>query len=143
MAVRRRLAEVLGGVVGLGVPRRDQSAMFRVSHAGGMLAYAAAWLVPWRPIYQVRTSDAKLLFAVHRRDGIGRHIAKYGAHEPRLTAWIARRLERSPPGIFVDVGANIGWHTIHAARHHAVETVVAFEPDPFNAWLLDRNLSIN
>lgn len=25
----------------------------------------------------------------------------------------------------------------------SVETVVAFEPDPFNAWLLDRNLTAN
>jgi len=43
----------------------------------------------------------------------------------------------------VDVGANMGWHAVHASRHPAVETVVAFEPDAFNAWLLERNLSIN
>src|SRR5207302_851192 len=49
----------------------------------------------------------------------------------------------SPPGLFVDAGANIGWHALHAARQANVEAVVAFEPDPFNAWLLDRNLSAN
>src|SRR5262249_34906407 len=32
---------------------------------------------------------------------------------------------------------------LHAARHPHVETVVAFEPDPFNAWLLERNLAAN
>ena len=32
---------------------------------------------------------------------------------------------------------------MHAAKHKAVETVVAFEPDLFNAWLLGRNLSLN
>ena len=30
-----------------------------------------------------------------------------------------------------------------AAQHPSVKTVVAFEPDPFNAWLLDRNLTEN
>jgi FkbM family methyltransferase len=117
--------------------------MFRIPRPAGMLAFAAAWLNPWGSLYRVHASESKLSFIVHRRDGIGRHIAKYGAHEPAVTAWIARHLTGSPPGIFVDVGANIGWHAAHAARHRAVETVVAFEPDPVNAWLLDQNRSIN
>jgi FkbM family methyltransferase len=50
---------------------------------------------------------------------------------------------QSPRGIFVDVGANVGWHSIHAAQHDSVETAIAFEPDAFNAWLLDRNLTLN
>jgi FkbM family methyltransferase len=117
--------------------------MVRFPRIAGALTYAGAWLIPWRSVYRVRTRDTKLAFAAHRRDVIGRHIAKYGAHEPALTAWIAHRLANSPNGIVVDIGANIGWHTIHAARHAAVETVVAFEPDAFNAWLLDQNLSSN
>ena len=117
--------------------------MFRIPRIGGILTYVAAWLVPWRPIYRVRTADAKLSFVAHRRDGIGRHIAKYGAHEPLLTAWLSRHLEQSPPGVVVDVGANLGWHTIHASRHAAVETVVAFEPDTVNLSLLNRNLRLN
>jgi FkbM family methyltransferase len=117
--------------------------MFRIPRAGGMLTYAAAWLMPWRPIYRVRTADTKLSFFAHRRDAIGRHIAKYGAHEPRLTAWLSRHLEQSPRGIVIDVGANIGWHTIHASQHAAVETVVAFEPDAVNLSLLNRNLQLN
>jgi FkbM family methyltransferase len=84
-----------------------------------------------------------LVFHVHRRDVIGRHITKYGGHETALTQWIARRLSAPPSGLFVDVGANMGWHVLHAARHPAVESVVAFEPDAFNAWLLDQNLSYN
>jgi len=135
--------------VGFGLARRRCATygrllhMFRIPRLAGMVAFAAAWLNPWRSLYRVHTTESKLSFVVHRRDGIGRHIAKYGAHEPGVTAWIARHLKDSPPGIFVDVGANIGWHAAHAARHPAVETVVAFEPDPFNAWLLDQNRSIN
>ena len=41
------------------------------------------------------------------------------------------------------IGANVGWHALHAARHNNVELVVAFEPDAFNAWLLDRNVGTN
>jgi hypothetical protein len=32
---------------------------------------------------------------------------------------------------------------LHAARHPSVDAVVAFEPDLFNAYLLDRNLCAN
>lgn len=99
--------------------------------------------MPWRPVFRVCARDSGLAFFVHRRDGIGRHIAKYGAHEPALTRLIADRLAAAEPGLFIDVGANLGWHTLHAARHPAVECVVAFEPDPFNAGLLVRNLREN
>jgi FkbM family methyltransferase len=106
--------------------------------------FLAAWLMPWRPAFRTRAKDSKLQFYVHWRDLIGRHIAKYGVHEPLLTRWIADFLAAaSKRGLFVDVGANLGWHTVHAAQYPAVETVVAFEPDPFNTWLLDRNLAVN
>ena len=59
------------------------------------------------------------------------------------TRWLENYLGSAPKGIFIDVGANLGWHADHAAQHPCVETVVAFEPDPFNAWLLDRNLTEN
>jgi FkbM family methyltransferase len=117
--------------------------MMRIPRPLGTLAFLSAWLVPWRPAFRIRAGESKLTFLVHRRDLAGRHIAKYGGYEPVLTRWISDYLATSPPGIFVDVGANLGWHSVHAARHKAVETAVAFEPDPFNAWLLDRNLLLN
>ena len=109
----------------------------------GTLAFLTAWLVPWRPAYRIRAAESKLAFFVHHRDTIGRHIAKYGTHEPLLTRWLTGYFSAAPRAIVVDVGANIGWHALHAARAPAVETVVAFEPDPRNAWLLDRALSAN
>jgi FkbM family methyltransferase len=115
----------------------------RLPSSLGAFAYLAAWLLPWRPVYRVRARGSNLSFFVHRRDAVGRHIAKYGAHEADLTGWIANRLAASEPALFVDVGANVGWHTLHAARCNSIETVVAFEPDLFNAWLLDRNLMEN
>jgi FkbM family methyltransferase len=117
--------------------------MIRIPRPVGTLTFLLAWLVPWRPAFRVRAEPSKLSFFVHRRDAAGRHIAKYGHHESLLTQWISDYLARSSHGIFVDVGANLGWHVVHAAQQEAVETVVAFEPDPFNAWLLDRNVSAN
>jgi FkbM family methyltransferase len=117
--------------------------MIRIPRIGGTTAFLAAWLTPWRPAFQVRSRGKHLKFYVHHRDLIGRHIAKYGTHEPIPTRWIDNFLRDAPPGIFIDVGANLGWHAVHAAQHPSVETVVAFEPEPFNAWLLDRNLTGN
>jgi FkbM family methyltransferase len=117
--------------------------MIRIARPVGTLIFLLAWLMPWRPAFRTRAKQSKLSFFVHRRDLIGRHIAKYGTHEPLLTQWISGYLARSSRGIFVDVGANLGWYAVHAAKHKSVDTVVAFEPDLFNAWLLGRNLSLN
>lgn len=117
--------------------------MVTIPRFGGTLAFLMSWLVPWHPIFRVRSAQSNLAFFVHRRDAIGRHIAKYGTHEPLLTKWLSDYLAVAQPGLFIDVGANLGWHALHAARHDAVETVVAFEPNPFNAQLLERNRSLN
>ena len=103
----------------------------------GTLAFLAAWLTPWRPAYRVRAGRSNLAFFLHHRDAIGRHIAKYGTHEPLVTRWLAAYLGAAPPGIVVDVGANIGWHALHAAQHRNVEAVIAFEPDPLNRERLE------
>ena len=118
--------------------------MIRIPRPIGTLVFLLAWLMPWRPAFRTRAKQSKLSFYVHWRDLIGRHIAKYGTHEPLLTQWMSEYLAAAPSrGLFIDVGANLGWHTVHAAQHQSVETVAAVEPDLFNAWLLDRNLSAN
>jgi FkbM family methyltransferase len=101
------------------------------------------WLMPPGASFQTYAAGSKLRFIVQCRDVIGRHIAKYGRFEPQLTDWIGEYLQNRPKGIVVDVGANLGWHAVHAAQYASVSTVVAFEPDATNAWLLDRNLTIN
>ena len=102
-----------------------------------------AWMMPQGTSLQTYAAGSKLRFIVQCRDVIGRHIAKYGRFEPHLTDWIGAYLQAQSKGIVVDVGANLGWHAVHAAQHASVTTVVAFEPDATNAWLLDRNLTIN
>jgi FkbM family methyltransferase len=45
--------------------------------------------------------------------------------------------------VFVDVGANIGTHTVYAMRTGRFARAVAFEPEPRNARLLRMNLDAN
>jgi len=115
---------------------------FKMPRPAGTLAFLAAWATPWRPAFRAPAKSG-LQFYVHHRDAIGRHIAKYGMHEPLVTNWIARFLDGASSALVVDVGANLGWHALHAAKHRNVAQVIAFEPDPFNAWLLHRNVTEN
>lgn len=45
-------------------------------------------------------------------------------------------------GVFLDIGANIGSHSVHAARL-GFERVISFEPDPTNFRLLRINALLN
>lgn len=45
--------------------------------------------------------------------------------------------------VFVDVGANIGTHTVYALRTGRFGRAVAFEPEPKNARLLRMNIEAN
>ena len=138
----------IGGQPGFGYCRSDAHEYSHLPKDRSLrvwptVKFLGAWLVPWRPAFLTRAEPSKLRFFVSHRDGIGRQVAKYGGIEPRLTAWIGSHLRQSPKGIVIDVGANLGWHSVHAAKYETVENVVAFEPDAFNAWLLERNLAIN
>lgn len=46
-------------------------------------------------------------------------------------------------GLFVDVGANIGVHSIYALSSGAFDGALAIEPEPNNFSLLERNIRLN
>jgi len=69
--------------------------------------------------------------------GISRALLKNGGREPCFM-WI---LCKEASGIAFDVGANIGYTTLRLAQR--CTEVVAFEPDPRNIALLDKNVEIN
>lgn len=74
--------------------------------------------------------------------GVGWEILEHGTYEPHVVACYRRRLR---PGMcVVDIGANIGFHALHAAvLVGAKGSVIAVEPDPGNVALLDLSLSVN
>src|ERR1019366_3290126 len=63
---------------------------------------------------------------VDTRETGGRYIYYFGIWEPNLTRWIQERL--SPDDTFIDVGANIGYYSLLAAKLGS--QVVAIEAAP-------------
>ncbi len=108
------------------------------------LRWLAALLTPGAGPFATRAGRHGLSFTGMARDAVMRHIAKYGAHEPELTAWMDAYLAARPAdGIVVDVGANIGWHALHAARQPRVTAVLACEADGLNLSLLQKSAREN
>lgn len=69
-------------------------------------------------------------------------VLNTGDYEPVETAHLKKTLK--PGDTFVDVGANIGWYTILAAKLVGPEgKVYAFEPEPENFKFLKRNVELN
>ena len=71
-----------------------------------------------------------------------RHAYFTGAYEPGIARLIGALLRRGQ--VCVDIGANIGWHTIAMADHVGpYGKVHAFEPFPPTFALLARNIALN
>lgn len=77
-------------------------------------------------------------------DVMGRHIFKYGIHEPDLTGFLSRFLRLRDGDVFLDIGANLGWYSLLVGRHQPPGVrIVCFEPDPETFDLLQQNLRLN
>jgi FkbM family methyltransferase len=92
----------------------------------------------------VLPDGTKFDFFVYR--GVDRYISariqKRGSWEPFVTAIMLSLLR--PGDAFVDIGANIGWYTVASAlKVGKTGQVIAFEPDPDNADMLERNVVLN
>ncbi len=73
---------------------------------------------------------------------VSHKIREEGIWEPFETTLVLARLNAGD--VFVDVGANIGYFTVLAASRVGSEgRVYAFEPDPANFQLLERNCEHN
>lgn len=82
-----------------------------------------------------------------REDLLDLQVERYTApgkpnlHEPLEEGWLLEALPED--GVFVDVGAAVGYYSILAKRLHGNLRVVAFEPLPRHAAALRRNLELN
>ena len=92
-----------------------------------------------------RAERLDLELRVRTEDVIGRHIYKYGSHEPATTEFLMRTLEFHDGDVALDVGANIGWYSLILDRiaGAARARIYAFEPDPENFALLEENVRRN
>jgi FkbM family methyltransferase len=67
------------------------------------------------------------------------HIAVFGVWEPQITHYLLSK-ERTQ-GIFIDVGANIGYYSLLASK--IFNRVIAFEPAPRTFAALCNNIKLN
>jgi FkbM family methyltransferase len=91
-------------------------------------------------VVSVRARGARYQLTVLLEDHIGRQIRDTGrAYERHLISAVSRLAK--PPATIVDVGANIGNHSIYwALRGHQV---VAFEPNPQAIHEFQKNIALN
>jgi FkbM family methyltransferase len=77
------------------------------------------------------------------RDQVQRQVFWTGldANDRRIIRFL--RAAVRPDGIFLDVGANIGLHTLAVARQLRSGRAIAFEPHPVNFQILARNIGRN
>ncbi len=109
----------------------------------GSLKYLLARLNPLAEQAWARHRASGLRFRVNLRDVVGRTILRRTSYEPELTTWLLAGFERGAEGLFIDVGANIGWFSLQAARSARVSRVLAIEPDGGNQHLLQANIGRN
>lgn len=79
-------------------------------------------------------------FVANEWDYIQAHHLKGRFYEEEELALIGRHFTG---GVFVDVGANIGNHTVYALKLLGADNVIAFEPNPAAALILGVNLALN
>ena len=100
--------------------------------------YVRRWL---HPEVTVGVDDFRLTVDLHDRV-LGRMLYLGEDHEPEHRA-LMRHLALDG-GVCVDVGANVGLHTVLLSRLVGpAGRVFAFEPDPHNFRLLEANLRLN
>jgi FkbM family methyltransferase len=76
------------------------------------------------------------------RSRVGWNLFVFGCYDPQLQRIMKRLI--TPGSVVLDVGANIGWHTLFAARLAGTAgTVHAFEPNPYVRAELQLNISSN
>ncbi len=91
------------------------------------------------------TADHDILFIPD--DVIGRQILKSGSFERDSVRDLLAKLEQchsyKPGMVILEIGANIGTHTIYFFRDLACSKVIAIEPDPDTFAVLKRNMLLN
>lgn len=86
----------------------------------------------------IHTTPTGARFYINRHSYVERLIESGGFEQARV-AYLCELLV--PGDVFLDIGANIGFFTVLAARCGA--SVRAFEPDPLNYQRLLRNVKLN
>ena len=98
--------------------------------------------IRWGPDDLQFADVADVRLALDRADASVSVQIVEGAYEPHVAATLDRLLR--PGDVFVDVGANIGYHTVRGARSvGSTGRVIAVEANPENARLIAHTIAVN
>jgi FkbM family methyltransferase len=108
------------------------------------LSYWLECLNPLRKTILVRDLPLALRLETYKSDAVGRGLYKRGVHEPALTQFVLDTFANATDCNFIDVGANIGYFSCILSKLAGPSgKVFAFEPEPQNFRLLERNIKGN
>jgi FkbM family methyltransferase len=141
VTVRDVLSRLAIADTSVAAPRRFWRAVATVPVYGGFVLWTRlrSWLSG--PVAYVAETSVGTQFVCRIPDLVQTYIFMFGVWEPDLTAFIARRVE--PGRTFIDVGANIGYHTLVAATAEERGRVVAIEASPSICSHLRESLDLN
>ncbi len=93
-------------------------------------------------LVHTRVMDVPVTFCVNmERDPIQRNHRKGSFYEIKELNALRPIFPRG--GVFVDIGANVGNHSLFAAQHLGASRVIPFEPNPLAYDLLVQNVLVN
>lgn len=111
-------------------------------------ASEAAWRIAQRrlawhnQVPRITRTRQGIRLKVRLSDGAGGHIYFRGIHEPELEGLLSSALQ--PGDTFLDIGANIGYFSLLAAKRVGpTGRVFAVEPVPSNIDAINENLALN
>ena len=146
-AARAQAVSVLTRVAtGCGTPPAERERVLGEVRLGGFrgalrASLARAWLGPRAAVLAPAMGDRFRVLVRGDDHGPGAEILRSGVWEPHVAALWPKLVH--PGSTVVDVGANVGFHALHAAvLAGPAGRVVAVEPDPDNARLLRQSCSL-
>ncbi|WP_287963039.1 FkbM family methyltransferase [Alcanivorax sp.] len=95
----------------------------------------------WGRDYPFETEVFGMRYAGNLQDYVDRCVYFFGGYEKSLLSLLRGKAEEIPDAVFVDVGANVGQHTLFMSRF--CREVHAFEPLPMNLQRLETNIRLN
>lgn len=113
-----------------------------LDRARGKLERGDPWIAEGVDIVFARIDGRDFRFATtHDRDPIQRKWRKGMFYEPKELDAI--RAHFPTGGIFVDIGANVGNHSLFVAGFMAPKRIIPFEPNPQAYRILLANIALN
>ncbi len=91
------------------------------------------------PVLSKRAFGFEIFLNPSDKVGVSPSIGVTGLYEPHVTEFYRGLLRKGM--VVVDVGANVGWYTMLAAKR--ASKVVSFEPDPLSFSLMQRSIARN